>query len=68
MTLVGKPERRAHVEDADVHKRIILKCNKVMSLFLIKYDAMIMGRDRANAITTGYGLDDRGVGVRVPVG
>jgi hypothetical protein len=25
-------------------------------------------RDNAVGITTGYGLDDRGVGVRVPVG
>jgi hypothetical protein len=27
-----------------------------------------MSRDRAVGIATGYGLDDRGVGVRVPVG
>jgi hypothetical protein len=28
----------------------------------------MMSRDSAVGIATGYGLDDRGVGVRVPVG
>jgi hypothetical protein len=38
------------------------------SLFLPIHYSLTMSRDSAVGIATGYGLDDREVGVRVPVG
>jgi hypothetical protein len=34
----------------------------------MSYWTIIRSRDNAVGIATGYGLDDRGVGIRVPVG
>jgi hypothetical protein len=38
-----------------------------MLLFVISYNPCVMRRDSAVGIAIGYELDDRGVGVRVPV-
>jgi hypothetical protein len=37
------------------------------SMKILSYDYEYKSRDRAVGIATGYGLDERGVGVRVPV-
>jgi hypothetical protein len=48
-------------------------CKKIGAIFInysicYTYMCFIGSRDSAVGMATGYGLDDRGVGVRVPVG
>jgi hypothetical protein len=40
----------------------------VGSIFVFKHDYAWIGLDSVVGIATGYGLNDGGVGVRVPVG
>jgi hypothetical protein len=45
-------------------------CFEIIKLNLVLYSVLRNGRTRHSVVgvATGYGLDDRGVGVRVPVG
>jgi hypothetical protein len=42
--------------------------NKTVQHIFVSYHILYKSRDRAVGIATVYGLDDRGVGLRVPVG
>jgi hypothetical protein len=41
---------------------------KLLIMQLFQYFLLLKSRDSAVGIATGYGLDDQGFGVRVPVG
>jgi hypothetical protein len=45
-----------------------IKIKVKLSLYLIKINVFFRSWDKALSIATGYGLDGRCVGVRVPVG
>jgi hypothetical protein len=44
------------------------KCNLSSSEFLCEPTENVRSQDSAVGIATGYGLDNQGVGVQVPVG
>jgi hypothetical protein len=46
----------------------ILKRGKSVNGILLQYFRGSVSRDSSVGIATGYGLDDQGAGVRVPVG
>jgi hypothetical protein len=60
--LYGKSRKRSSL--TTVHLQYSIKCSCTVTKKSLKYFAGCRYID----IATGYGLDDRGVGVRVPVG
>jgi hypothetical protein len=48
--------------------RDLLESTSIISYIFYKCYKIHVGRDSVASITTSYGLNDRGVGVRVPVG
>jgi hypothetical protein len=68
------------VELSVLHKAQFVNCNNFINFVIIfyhfinllkqsaKYHCNLSSRDSGVGIATSYGLDDRGVGVRVPVG
>jgi hypothetical protein len=53
--------------DEDARRRPQDMCQQLFLLF-INYRGYYMNRDSAGGIVTGYWLDDRMVGIRVPAG
>jgi hypothetical protein len=70
---ISSPPLSAHQADVDlrergVHNSTASNSGKRPAQLNSQYNCRVKCRDSAVGIATGYGLDDRGVRVRVPVG